>query len=116
MPQLGAGQRRSLAWSGPAARTRACRAAAPEAGPPASHSTSRPFPPTWNVTGAEAARPFKVFKLTTRSLAPQERWTGLRRHSFRPLSTRRYHPGLHRVRLQVDGRLYGLADFTLISL
>ncbi len=55
----------------------------------------------------------KVFKLTTRSLAPQERWSGLRRHSFRPLSTRRYHPGLHRVQLQVNGRPYGPADFTL---
>ncbi|WP_306806462.1 DNA alkylation repair protein [Streptomyces sp. DH12] len=55
----------------------------------------------------------KVFKLTTRSLAPQERRTGLRRHSFRPLSTRRYHPGLHRVELQVNGRPYGPVDFTL---
>ncbi|MEW2634566.1 DNA alkylation repair protein [Streptomyces sp. NPDC048389] len=55
----------------------------------------------------------KVFKLTTRTLAPGERWSQVRRHSFRPISTRRYHPGLHRVQLQVNGRPYGLADFTL---
>ncbi|UYQ60205.1 DNA alkylation repair protein [Streptomyces peucetius] len=55
----------------------------------------------------------KVFKLTTRSLAPGERWSGVRRHSFRPISTRRYHWGVHRVQLQINGRPHGLADFTL---
>ncbi|GAA4686245.1 DNA alkylation repair protein [Streptomyces chumphonensis] len=57
----------------------------------------------------------KVFKLTTRTLAPGERWSGERRHSFRPLSTRRYHPGPHRVTLQVNGRRHGTADFTLLG-
>ncbi|WP_432064481.1 DNA alkylation repair protein [Streptomyces sp. C10-9-1] len=55
----------------------------------------------------------KVFKLTTRTLAPGERWSGTRRHPFRPLSTRRYHPGLHRVEIQVNGRRYGGAEFLL---
>ncbi|MEV0961487.1 DNA alkylation repair protein [Streptomyces sp. NPDC049910] len=55
----------------------------------------------------------KVFKLTTRSLAPGESWSGVRRHSLRPLSTRRYHPGVHRVQLQVNGRLHGVGHFTL---
>ncbi|MFF8196254.1 DNA alkylation repair protein [Streptomyces bobili] len=55
----------------------------------------------------------KVFKLTTRSLAPGETWRATRRHSFKPISTRRYHPGVHRVQLQVNGRTHGEASFTL---
>ncbi|MHC5699850.1 DNA alkylation repair protein [Streptomyces sp. PKU-MA01144] len=55
----------------------------------------------------------KVFKLTTRELAPGGRWSGIRRHPLRMLSTRRYHPGVHRVHLQINGRPYGAADFVL---
>lgn len=55
----------------------------------------------------------KVFKLTTRSLAPGETWRATRSHSFKPISTRRYHPGVHRVRLQVNGRSHGEAAFLL---
>ncbi|WP_432157442.1 MULTISPECIES: DNA alkylation repair protein [unclassified Streptomyces] len=55
----------------------------------------------------------KVFKLTSRSLAPGERWSAVRRHSFRELSTRRYHPGLHSVQLQINGRPHEAAEFTL---
>ncbi|MFG3310028.1 DNA alkylation repair protein [Streptomyces wuyuanensis] len=57
----------------------------------------------------------KVFKLATRSLAPGERWSAIRRHSFRELSTRRYHFGVHRVQLQVNGKLHGSAAFTLYT-
>ncbi|WP_328737620.1 DNA alkylation repair protein [Streptomyces bobili] len=62
---------------------------------------------------ANGTRTPKVFKLTTRSLAPGETWRATRRHSFRPISTRRYHPGVHLVRLQVNGRTHGEASFTL---
>nr|WP_206325664.1 MULTISPECIES: DNA alkylation repair protein [unclassified Streptomyces] len=55
----------------------------------------------------------KVFKLTTRTLAPGERWSAVRRHSFRELTTRRYHFGVHRVQLQVNGRPRGFSAFTL---
>ncbi|WP_256363290.1 hypothetical protein [Streptomyces sp. TRM70350] len=55
----------------------------------------------------------KVFKLTTRDLAPGERWSGVRRHSLRVLSTRRYHSGTHVVQLQINGRPHGSGDFTL---
>ncbi|MFE1577216.1 DNA alkylation repair protein [Streptomyces fradiae] len=55
----------------------------------------------------------KVFKLTTRDLAPGERWSAVRRHPFRELTTRRYHPGVHRVRLQVNGQAHDFAEFTL---
>jgi hypothetical protein len=36
-----------------------------------------------------------------------------RRHSFRLISTRVYHPGEHAVELQVNGRTFGRTSFTL---
>lgn len=55
----------------------------------------------------------KVFKLVTRDLAPGESWSGVRRHPLQVLSTRRYHPGVHRVHLQINGQPHGLGDFIL---
>ncbi|ELS57052.1 hypothetical protein [Streptomyces viridochromogenes] len=55
----------------------------------------------------------KVFKLTRRDLAPGECWSGVRRHPLRPLSTRRHHPGTHRVQLQINGHPYGSNTFAL---
>lgn len=62
---------------------------------------------------ANGTRTPKVFKLTTRSLAPGETWRATRRHSFKPITTRRYHPGAHLVQLQVNGRPHGETLFTL---
>ncbi|MBW1596629.1 DNA alkylation repair protein [Streptomyces sp. JJ38] len=62
---------------------------------------------------ANGGRTPKVFKLTTRSLDPGETWSATRRHSFKPISTRRYHPGIHAVQIQVNGRLHGETPFTL---
>ncbi|MEW1980760.1 DNA alkylation repair protein [Citricoccus sp. NPDC079358] len=45
----------------------------------------------------------KVFKLTTRTLQPGEEMAVNRSHSFRAITTRRYHPGGHAVALQVNG-------------
>jgi 3-methyladenine DNA glycosylase AlkC len=55
----------------------------------------------------------KTFKLTTRSLAPRERMTISKSHSFKPITTRRYYPGAHAVELQVNGRRLGYAEFQL---
>lgn len=55
----------------------------------------------------------KVFKLSERRLGPGERIDIGRRHSFRDLSTRRHHPGLHAIELQVNGERYGRAEFIL---
>lgn len=63
---------------------------------------------------ANGNRTPKVFKLATRTLAPGEAWSGSRRHAIKPISTRRYYPGAHRVDLQVNGVLRGGADFTLV--
>ena len=55
----------------------------------------------------------KTFKLTTRSLAPRERLTISKSHSFKPITTRRYYPGTHAVELQVNGRRLGYTEFQL---
>ncbi|MGE0067885.1 MAG: DNA alkylation repair protein [Solirubrobacterales bacterium] len=57
----------------------------------------------------------KVFKLTTKRLEPGERLTLSRRHSFKPITTRRYHPGPHAIELQVNGARHGRADFELVA-
>ncbi|GGK69469.1 hypothetical protein Sme01_14980 [Sphaerisporangium melleum] len=55
----------------------------------------------------------KTFKLTTATLAPGEKLQLAREHSFREITTRRYHPGAHAVELQINGAPSGRADFTL---
>ncbi|MFD9063715.1 DNA alkylation repair protein [Kitasatospora purpeofusca] len=62
---------------------------------------------------ANGGRTPKVFKLTTRSLAPGETLRATRRHGVKPISTRRYHPGVHLLELQVNGRRHGEGSFTL---
>ncbi|MER5934895.1 DNA alkylation repair protein [Streptomyces sp. NPDC002054] len=62
---------------------------------------------------ANGTRTPKVFKLATRALAPGEKLTGTRRHSFKPITTRRYHSGAHLVQLQINGRVRGEAEFSL---
>jgi hypothetical protein len=56
----------------------------------------------------------KVFKLTTRTLAPGERVVLVRRHPIRPITTRRYHAGGHALELQVNGARSGRTPFTLV--
>ncbi len=55
----------------------------------------------------------KVFKLTTRTLAPGERLPLTKSHSLRPITTRRYYPGEHALELQVNGQRYGRVTFEL---
>lgn len=55
----------------------------------------------------------KVFKLARRSLAPGERLTLTRRHSFKPVTTRRYYPGAHAIEIQVNGARLARRDFSL---
>ncbi|MFK0193829.1 DNA alkylation repair protein [Kitasatospora sp. NPDC090308] len=56
----------------------------------------------------------KVFKLARRTLAPGAGAELSRVHSFRPISTRVYHPGGHAVQLQVNGHRFDPAPFTLL--
>ncbi|MEY9212222.1 DNA alkylation repair protein [Thermobifida halotolerans] len=62
---------------------------------------------------ANGTRTAKVFKLTTRTLEPGESCALRKVHSFRPISTRRYHSGTHAVQLQVNGRRHATAEFRL---
>ncbi|MFJ5228656.1 DNA alkylation repair protein [Kitasatospora sp. NPDC088391] len=57
----------------------------------------------------------KVFKLTRRTLAPDATTDLTRHHSFRPLTTRTYHPGEHALQLQVNGHRFDTAPFTLTT-
>ncbi|KAA0084477.1 DNA alkylation repair protein [Mycolicibacterium sp. P9-64] len=55
----------------------------------------------------------KMFKLTTKTMAPQERIALSRRHAIKPITTRRYYPGVHGIELQVNGQRFGYAEFVL---
>ena len=55
----------------------------------------------------------KVFKWKTVELAPGGVRQACTRHSFRPVTTRPYYPGRHRVELLVNGDAIGAADFEL---
>ncbi len=56
----------------------------------------------------------KVFKWTTLTLAPHETTTLTKRQTIRDFSTRRHHPGVHRVELQLNGRRLAASQFTLL--
>ncbi|POH66362.1 DNA alkylation repair protein [Cryobacterium zongtaii] len=56
----------------------------------------------------------KTFKLTTVTLAAGETVRLARSHSFRAITTRRYHPGVHALEVQVNGVASGLAQFILL--
>lgn len=55
----------------------------------------------------------KVFKWATITLPAGASHQARRKHAIRPITTRRYYPGLHRVEVVANGKSLGLADFTL---
>lgn len=57
----------------------------------------------------------KTFKLTTRTLAPEESIEVGREHSFRAITTRRYHPGAHAITLQINGVESARTEFELLA-
>ena len=63
---------------------------------------------------ANGSQTTKVFKLTTADLAPGGSLRLARRHSFKIITTRRYHPGAHAIELQVNGVAGGRVDFDLL--
>jgi 3-methyladenine DNA glycosylase AlkC len=64
---------------------------------------------------ANGSRTPKTFKLSTRTLAPGETLELRRVHSFRPITTRRYHPGDHAIEVQVNGTRTGPVEFSLLE-
>ena len=57
----------------------------------------------------------KVFKLTKRTLAPGEKVTIQKKHSFRPVTTRKYYPGEHAIEIQVNGKRFGRKAFVVAA-
>jgi 3-methyladenine DNA glycosylase AlkC len=57
----------------------------------------------------------KTFKLAVRALAPQETFDLVKQHSFRVITTRRYHPGVHAIELVINGRSVGRQEFDLTA-
>lgn len=55
----------------------------------------------------------KVFKWTELTLAPHETLALTKRQTIRDFSTRKHHPGRHRVELQINGRRLAETAFTL---
>ncbi|RFA11383.1 DNA alkylation repair protein [Subtercola boreus] len=62
---------------------------------------------------ANGGQTTKVFKLATVTLAAGQSVTYERRHSFKLITTRRYHPGTHAIEVQVNGVASGRAEFEL---
>ncbi|APU22001.1 DNA alkylation repair protein [Actinoalloteichus sp. GBA129-24] len=65
-------------------------------------------------TKADGRQTGKTFKLTTKTLESGESVDIARDHSFREITTRRYHPGAHAIELQINGVRSGRADFMLL--
>ncbi|MGC0344260.1 hypothetical protein RKD20_009294 [Streptomyces sp. SLBN-8D4] len=68
------------------------------------------------ANGSQSAKTFKLTTRTrtrTRTLGPGEAMEVTREHSFRPITTRRYHPGAHAIALQINGVASARAEFEL---
>jgi 3-methyladenine DNA glycosylase AlkC len=55
----------------------------------------------------------KVFKLANKTLAPGQTLKISKTHPFRFITTRKYYPGKHGLEIQVNGAIYGKANFEL---
>lgn len=58
----------------------------------------------------------KVFKLKKVELASSAEIKFSKKQSFKPISTRVYYPGAHKISIQVNGQLITTIDFTLLSI
>lgn len=56
----------------------------------------------------------KVFRWKDLKLAAGESHDATRRQSFRPITTRVYHPGQHRLEIKANGQIIAAADFVLV--
>ncbi len=56
----------------------------------------------------------KVFKLRNVSLDGRQHIHIRKQHLLKPITTRRYYPGLHRVEVQVNGQVLGEVTFELV--
>jgi 3-methyladenine DNA glycosylase AlkC len=57
----------------------------------------------------------KVFKLAKKKLNGRETIRLKKKHSFRPLSTRKYYAGQHLLEIQINGKIYAQLAFALTN-
>lgn len=57
----------------------------------------------------------KVFKLTTKDLGAGVELSFTKKQSFKVITTRKFHLGLHRLAIQVNGEELAIVDFELIN-
>ena len=57
----------------------------------------------------------KVFKLTKRTIQPGEVLHIEKKHSFAPVTTRKYYPGEHAIEPKINGKLFGRVTFVILS-
>lgn len=55
----------------------------------------------------------KVFKLSKKEIGPGETLTLTKTHPLKPISTRKYYAGAHRLRLQINGQVWAEESFEL---
>ena len=55
----------------------------------------------------------KVFKFRTLEIEPGASVELTKKHSIKPISTRKYYPGTHSVEILINGKTFGRVDFTL---
>lgn len=55
----------------------------------------------------------KVFKLSQKTIQPGERIKITRKHGIKPITTRKYYPGVQTFQPQVNGKVFGKVDVVL---
>ena len=55
----------------------------------------------------------KVFKLSQKTIDSGQKIKISKKHSLKPISTRKYYPGKHKIELIINGRKYAESEFTL---
>jgi hypothetical protein len=55
----------------------------------------------------------KTFKGKQITLQPGQTLVWTKQHPIKPITTRRYYPGVHRVEIQLNGQSHAQADFEL---
>jgi len=68
-----------------------------------------------HLVRAKGKQSVKVFKLSKQTLEPGATLQFSKEHSFKPITTRRYYPGMHAIEIQINGQLCGKQDFELIE-
>lgn len=56
----------------------------------------------------------KVFKITEKTMQPNQQIEILKKHSFKPITTRKYYPGLHGVAVIINGKESERINFELV--